>query len=153
MDNPWVIVLICAAIALIAINFSVQSIRMNRSRLGKVLNIYRNVRYNEKLVSKFGYRGVKAGFQTRAWDENKYDIDYLPEEIRVELDSLFEKIHKLNLEIGSIVEGRGETALTRVDADTIKQPLTDVRQRLDEWIKKNQSNPEVAPRRPGFWGF
>ena len=153
MDNPWVIVLICAAIAMIAINFSVQSIRMNRSKMGKVLNIYRNVRHNEKLLSKFGYKGMKTSFQTRAWDENKYDIGYLPEEVRADLDSLFEKIHELNLEIGSIVEGRGETALTRINADTIKQPLTNVRQRLDQWIKKNQTNPEVTPKRPGFWGF
>ena len=153
METYWVIILVCAVIAIIAVIFSVQSIRMNRSRLGKVLNIYRNVRYNERQVHRFGYKGVRSNFQTRAWDENKYDLDYLPEGLRTDLGGLFEKIHEMNLALGSVIEVRGETALSRVNVDTIKEPLTDIRQRLDQWIKENQSNPEMVPKRPGFWGF
>lgn len=153
MDNPVAIIAIVAIIAFMAFNFVRQTRRLNRSKLGKVMSIYRNVRFNEKLVKNFGYKGAKARFRTDAWDTYKPEIDFLPADTTNELNDLFDRIHRINNEISMSIEGRGETALYGVNVDALKDPLFNVRKFLDHWIKVNYDNPKVAPKRPGFFGF
>ena len=153
MNSTVAIILICVLVAFIAFSFILQTRRLNRSKLGKVMDIYRNIRYNERLVNKFGYKKVSDRFRTAAWDKHKHDIDFLPGETVAELTNLFDDIHKTNEDIASTVEGRGETALYRVNVDALKVPLLSMRKYLDHWIKVNYNNPQVAPRRPGFFGI
>ncbi len=153
MENPVAIIAICVIVAFIFFNFMRQTRRLNRSRLGKVMAVYRNVRFNEKLVKKFGYKNVNTQFRTAAWDQYKPEIDFLPADTTAELNRLFDRVHQVNNEISSSVEGRGETALYRVNVDSLEEPLMNMRKFLDHWIKVNYDNPKVAPKRPGFFGF
>ena len=154
MNNPIAIIAICVIVAFIVFNFIRQTNRLNRSKLGKVMAIYKNVRYNERLLKKFGYKGsADARFRTDAWDAFKPDIDFLPADRTEELNKLFDQVHRINNEIGSSIENRGETALYGVNVDTLQDPLLNTRKYLDHWIRVNYDNPKVAPKRPGFFGF
>lgn len=153
LNNTLSILVIAGIILLFAINFTVQTVRTRKAPLGKIINLYREVRYNEKLVNRFGYRGTKHRFRTQAWVNHKHEVDFLDDDLRVLLAQTSEDVVRINETIDDSVGQRQESYLTTVNVDPLKAPLTQARQQLDMWIKKNIHNPEYAPRRPHWYGW
>ncbi|MCJ7605865.1 MAG: hypothetical protein MUO19_07540 [Dehalococcoidales bacterium] len=152
LNNTSAILVIAGIILLFAINFTVQTVRTRKSPLGKIINLYREVKYNEKLVERFGYRGSKHRFRTNVWLNHKHEIEFLSADLLGLLAQTFEDIVRINETIDASVGGMQESYLTTVNVDPLKAPLQQAREQLDMWIKKNIHNPEFAPKRPRFFG-
>lgn len=154
MENPTIAYIIIAVIVvLLAASFTVQTIRTNRMPLGKVLKLYREVKFNEKTARHFGYKGRQNRFRTELWLLLKNDLGFLPEEILNLLTRTYDDIFKINDTLDASGEAMQESFFNTVNVDPLQQPLNEAVQRLDMWIKRNLNNPEYAPKKPRWFGF
>ena len=149
LSDTVLIILIIIISGLIIARFVVQTVRTSRAPLGRVLSLYREAKFNEGLARKFGYRGRVQRFRTERWQRHKRDVDFLPEDLRNELTAAYEKLYRLNETIDAAA-GQQESHLNTVNTSPVYESLKDIRRRLDDWIKRNLTNPLYAPRRPRF---
>jgi hypothetical protein len=138
---------------LIITTFIVQTVRTARSALGRVLSLFREVKHNENLARKFGYRGRVAPFRTEAWLRHKGTVDFLPEDLRQLMATTYEQLYHLNDTIAGSVEHMQESHLNTVNTAPVQEQLGQIKRQLDAWIIKNMNNPEYAPKRPKFLWF
>ena len=138
---------------LIITTFIVQTVRTARSPVGKALALFREVKHNEHLARKFGYRGRVTPFKMETWLRCKRDIAFLPEDLQGLLNEAYEELARLNEAIGASVERHQESHLNTVNTAPIREDLGTIRQLLDVWTARNLNNPDYAPRRPRFLWF
>ena len=151
MLNPMVaIVAIVILSGLIITTFIVQTARTKRAPLGRVLDLYREVKYNENVARRFGYRGKVRRFRTEAWMRHKWDVDFLAEELRTQMAQAYEDIARLNEIIDASIERHQESHLNTVNTAPVQERLRPLLSQLDMWIKTNLNNPDFAPKRPRF---
>jgi hypothetical protein len=146
-----VIIIVVLVVGLV-LTLGLQFWRMSRSPMGKVLRITNNIKFNEKLNRDFGYNSVKK-FKTGAWMKNKEALDFLPEELLVELDKLFYQLAEINDRIDSAIKFKSNSYLASIDADQLTEPLIECRDQLQAWITENIHNPEYLPKKYGIFRF
>jgi hypothetical protein len=135
---------------LIIATFVIQTVRTGRAPIGRALALHREVKYDENLARRFGYRGRFKPFRTEAWLRRKQDVDFLPQDLRDLMTRTYEDIARLNETIAASVEHYQESHLNTVNTDPVQEPLHTMRIELDRWIKANLNNPNFSPRRPRF---
>ena len=153
ISTTWAVIGIVVVGGLVVTTFIVQTVRTARSALGRVLALFREVKHNETLARKFGYRGRVAPFRTEAWLRHKGSVDFLGEDLRQRMTAAYEQLFRLNETIAGSVEHMQESHLNTVNTAPVQEQLGQIKRELDLWITRNVNNPEYAPKRPRFLWF
>ena len=83
--------------------------------------------------------------------KNKESVDFLPEDLLIDLDELFFKLEEMNASIESALKFRSNSYFASIDVDELAEPLTDCRERLQAWIQENMGNPDYLPKKRSFF--
>jgi hypothetical protein len=142
---------ILAIVALLAASIGLQIFRTRRAPLGRVLQIFANVRYAEKLRQEFSDSRKVRKFRVNGWEKNKRKVLFLPEELRTELDGLFGDLADINIKIDTAMKFRSDAYLVTIDVNKLEQPLASCKEKLQKWVQANMRNPEYLPRRIGLF--
>lgn len=142
-----IVLFILVIVALLVASVGLQILRTRRAPLGRVLQIFANIRYAEKLRKEFsGSRKVRK-FRVNGWEKNKRKVLFLPEELRTELDGLFGNLADINIKIDTAMKFRSDAYLVTIDVNKLEQPLASSKGKLQKWLQANMHNPEYMPRR------
>jgi hypothetical protein len=141
------LLIIIAMVLLLALSMAIQFFRTRKAPMGRVIGIFNNVKYNEKLSQNFRYSRSVGRFKTGAWDKYRDAIGFLPEELRAELSKVFEKIAEINGRIDAARKFKSDSYMAAVEADALIAPLASCREQLQKWIYANVNNPEYLPKR------
>jgi hypothetical protein len=145
MNNTLLFILVIVLL-LVAAGFA-QMLRTRRSPLGRVLHIFSNIRYAERLCRNFSYgRSIKK-FRVAGWEKNKNKVLFLPEELRADLAKLFGVLEDINIKIDTALKFKSDAYLVTVDVKNLEEPLAACKQQLQRWVQENLHNPEYLPRR------
>jgi hypothetical protein len=128
-----------------------QSWRTSRSPLGKVLGIFKDLKYNEKLNDAYNSNGAATRFRTSAWDKHQNAVRFLPEGIFSDLGKLFGEIREINGQIDETVKMGTRSYIGGYDANKLQTNLADTRERLRQWIQENMYNRNYLPKKYGFF--
>jgi hypothetical protein len=140
---PFILVLV----ALLALAIGIQMFRTRRSPLGRVLGIFSNIRYAEKLCREFSYnQGVKK-FRVSGWEKNKGKVLFLPEGIRSDLANLFSTLADINIKLDTAIKFNSDAYLVTIDVKKLEEPLASCKEQLKAWVQANMHNPEYLPKR------
>jgi hypothetical protein len=150
INTTVAIIGIVIAGGLIIATFIVQTVRTARSAVGRVLALFREVKHNENLARKFGYRGRVVPFKTEAWLRQKRDVEFLPGDLLTLMTATYEELFRLNETIAGSVEHMQESHLNTVNTAPVQEQLGRIKRELDLWITRNINNPNYAPKRPRF---
>ncbi len=141
------VLFIVAVTALLAASMGLQVLRTRRAPLGRVLQIFADVRYAEKLCKEFSYSRKVRKFRVSGWEKNKNKVPFLPEELRTELDGLFGTLADINIKIDSAMKFRSDAYLVTIDVNQLEQPLASCKGKLQKWVQANMHNPAYLPKR------
>lgn len=141
------VLFIVAVTALLAASMGLQVLRTRRAPLGRVLQIFADVRYAEKLCKEFSYSRKVRKFRVRGWEKNKNKVPFLPEELRTELGGLFGTLADINIKIDSAMKFRSDAYLVTIDVNRLEQPLASCKGKLQKWVQANMHNPAYLPKR------
>jgi len=131
----------------LALNIFVKLRRSMRSPLGRVSLILVDVNRNEKLVENFGFHRGVGRMKTGAWKKNQDKVDFLPQELRMELSQLFDMVKDVNERIDAARNFKSDSYMAGIDVSKLKGPLAKSKQQLQEWLQENMQNPEYQPKR------
>ena len=131
----------------LALNIFVKLRRSMRSPLGRVSLILVDVNRNEKLVENFGFHRGVGRMKTGAWKKNQDKVDFLPQELRMELSQLFDMVKDVNERIDAARNFKSDSYMAGIDVSKLKAPLAKSKQQLQEWLQENMQNPEYQPKR------
>ena len=140
-------------IVVIAIMFVIQTKRMKRSLMGKVLAIQGNVRSNIRTCRKYQKVGILNRLKTEGWEKNRQQADFLPEELLTDMDKVFARVKELNQRIDGSADGYLNSRTDSVDISGFAELQQDVGRRLDKWVMGNYYNEKYVPRRRGIFKF
>jgi hypothetical protein len=138
---------ILAIVLLLAVAIGAQLVRTRRSPLGRVLSIFSNIRYAEKLCREFSYNQSVHRFRVSGWEKNKDRVRFLPEELRNDLAKLFGMLSDINLRIDKTMKFKSDAYLVTVDVKQLEGPLDSCKEQLKTWVQANMHNPEYLPKR------
>jgi hypothetical protein len=142
-----IVIFLLAIVALLALSIGLQVFRTRRAPLGRVLQIFSNIRYAEKLCKEFSYSRQARKFRVNGWEKNKDKVLFLPEELRTELGGFFSKLADINIKIDTAMKFRSDAYLVTIDVNTLEQPLTSGKEKLQKWLQANMHNPAYLPKR------
>lgn len=154
MDRTTLIIIILIIVLglFIGTNVVLQIIRLRKSQLGKILRIFNNLKYNEKLSRKIERARDSHRFKTGGWEKNREQLDFLPEELRTDLEKVFKAVTDVNRRIEAGGDIRAGFSMVSGDVEKLQMPITETRATLEKWVYANMNNPEFAPKRRGwFW--
>lgn len=150
VHTTWAVIGIIVAAGLIIATFIIQTVRTGRAPIGKALTLYREVKHNESLARKFGYRGRVERFRNAIWLRLKRDLEFLPPDLTTLMASTYEDLVKLNETIDASIEHLRESHVATVNTAPVLEKLQSIRRDLDGWVKMNLTNPNYSPKRPKF---
>jgi hypothetical protein len=139
--------LILIMVALLGLAFGLQYLRTRRAPFGRVLHIFTDIRYAEKLCREFSYNQKVKRFRISGWGTNKERVPFLPEDLRAELDKVFAMLADVNLKIDSAVKFKSDAYLVTVEVKNLEEPLANAKKKLQEWLQANLHNPEYQPKK------
>ena len=142
-----IVFFILVVVALLAASIGLQIFRTRRAPLGRVLQIFANIRYAEKLRQEFSDSRKVRKFRVNGWEKNKRKVLFLPEELRTKLDGLFGNLADINIKIDTAMKFRSDAYLVTIDVNKLEQPLASCKEKLQKWLQANMHNPEYLPRR------
>ena len=138
---------ILVMVALLGASIGLQILRTRRAPIGRVLRIFYNIRYAEKLCKEFSYSRKVRKFRVNGWENNKGRVLFLPEELRTELDRLFGTLADINIKIDTALKFRSDAYLVTVDVNKLEQPLASCKEKLKNWVQANMHNSAYLPKR------
>jgi hypothetical protein len=138
---------VLAIIVLLAAAIGMQLFRTRRSLLGKVLNIFANIRHAERLCREFSYSQSIKKFKVSGWEKNKDKVRFLPEELRGDLARLFGILADINIKIDTAMKFKSDAYLVTIDVKKLEEPLATCKEQLKTWLQANLHNPEYLPKR------
>lgn len=141
-----ILVIVVLVLALL-LSLGLQYVRIGRSPMGKVVRICNNIKFNEKLSQELGIGGRARRFKTGAWDKNKNKIQFLPEELLVDLSAVFHDISQINDRMDTAMRLKSDSYLESLQADLLTEPISKCREQLQAWIYENMQNPEYLPKK------
>ena len=141
------LIFILAILLLLVVAIGTQLIRARRSPLGRVLNIFTNIRYAEKLIREFSYNQGVHKFRVSGWEKNKDRVRFLPEDLRNDLAKLFGMLSDLNIRIEKAMKFKSDAYLVAVDVKQLEEPMASCKEQLKTWVQANMHNPEYLPKR------
>ncbi len=148
MGNTLLFALVIVGI--LAASVFLQYFRTRRAPLGRVLQIFHNIRFAEKLCREFGYTRKVKKFRVAGWEKNKEKVLFLPEKLHRDLANLFGILMDMNVKIDTALKYKSDAYLVSVDVNSLEEPLADCKQQLRTWIQDNIHNPDYQPKRISF---
>ncbi len=141
------IFLVIAMVLLLALSIGIHFLRTRRAPMGRVIGIFNNVKYNEKLSRNFRYSRNIGKFKTGAWDKHRNAVGFLPEGLRAELLKVFDKIAEINDRIDTARRFKSDSYMAAIETDGLEAPLVSCREQLQKWVYANMNNPEYMPKK------
>jgi hypothetical protein len=138
---------VLALVLLLVAAIGAQLFRTRRSPLGKVLNIFANIRYAERLCREFSYSQSVKKFRVSGWEKNKDKVRFLPEELRGNLARLFGMLADINIKIDTAMKFKSDAYLVTIDVKKLEEPVAICKEQLKAWVQANMHNPEYLPKR------
>ena len=94
---------------------------------------------------------VKKRFKTGNWDRNKEKIDFLDEQLQMNISSAFGLAEDFNQRIDDAKQHKSTSYLAGIPVDKMTEPLTKSKQGLTEWIQANFQTELAQRRRRGLF--
>jgi hypothetical protein len=141
------VVLGALLIGVLALNFFINLRRSMKAPFGRVALILADVNRNESMVENFGYHRGVGKMKTGAWKKNKGRVDFLSQELRMELSQLFDMVEDVNARINTARNFKSDSYMAGIDVSKLKGPLARSKQQLQEWLQENVQNPDYQPKR------
>jgi len=151
-ESGSTIVFIIVIVLLLVANVFLRKRKAEGTPLGKVVSIFSELRYNQKLTETFNFHWRSNKFKTSSWNRNNAKIDFVPQELLAMLSHAFEMAEDCNQRIDAAKKYRSDSYMAAIDVDKMKVPLAKCIQRLQEWLQENMQNPEYMPKRRGLFG-
>ena len=147
--SDWVMTVLIMVLlfAVLVLNFVVRIRRQMKSPLGRAALILANISYNERLVENFGFERRASKMKTGAWKKYKDKVDFLPQELRMELSQLFDMAGEVNGMINAAKRIKSASYISGIDVSKLKTPLAESKEWLQDWIQENMDNPEYQPKK------
>ena len=136
----------------LVLNIYIKKRRTDKTSLGMVVGIFTDVNKNLQKIENFGFHWQVGKFKADSWSRGKDKIDFLPLELRQKLSRVFDMVEDMNRRIEAAKKYKSDSYMAGVDAGKLKEPLTESKQQLQEWLQENMQNPEYAPKRRGLFG-
>jgi hypothetical protein len=138
---------VLALVVLLVVALGAQLLRTRMSAMGKVLQIFANIRYAEKVCREFSYSQSVKRFHVSGWEKNKDKVRFLPEGLRGEMTKLFGMLSDVNVKIDTAMKFKSDAYLVTIDVKKLEEPLASCREQLKVWVQENLRNPEYQPKR------
>jgi hypothetical protein len=145
--------MILLLIAALALNVFVKYRRSKKTPLGNVASILIDINRNEKNLENFNYSQQAKKMKTGSWNSYKDKIDFLPQEIHMELGQTFEMCQEVNDRINAAKNYKSSSYMAGIDVSKLEVPLARCKEALQIWLQENMNNPEYQPKkRRGLFG-
>ena len=151
-ESGMTIVLVVLMVGLLVANVYFGKRKAEKTLLGKVVSVLSDIRYNQRVIETFGFHWRTKRLKAGGWRRNSAKIGFLPEELWISLDKIFDMVDDFNQRIDTAKKYKSDSYMAGIDVDKLKAPLDKVAGRLGEWVQANMSNPEYAPKRRGLFG-
>jgi len=149
-DTNSIIILGVAMALMLILSMGIQALRTRRSPMGKVVGIASDLRYNRKLCGKIADGANVARFKVGNWEKHREKVDFLPEELRAELDKIFEAIREVNGTIDASMAHGSKSYMGSMDVGKLEAMIIPCQEKVQEWVMENMNNPEYLPKKRGF---
>ena len=147
------VIFIIVLVVLMIANFYFRKRKTESTPMGRVVGIFSDLNQNEKLTEDFGFQGAATKFKTGSWKNNRDKIDFVPQELRTMLATVFDMAEEFNERIDAAKKFGSGSYLQGIDITKLKAPLAKSKKGLQEWLEENMNNPEyAAPKRRGLFG-
>ncbi len=141
-----------AIVVFLILNVIFRRRREEKTPLGRVASIFVDISRNEKMIDNFGLsRGYKK-LNTGGWRRNSNKIDFLPQELQVELGKVFDMAEEINGRIEAARKFKSQSYMAGIDVSRMQAPLAKTKEQLQLWLQENMQNPEYAPKKRGLFG-
>ncbi len=153
LSETWMtVLLVVLMVGLLVANVFLGKRKAEKAPMGKVVSVLSDIRHNQKIVQTFNFHWQTKRFKTGGWRRNSTKITFLPEDLWISLDKIFDLIDDYNQRIDIAKKSRSDSYMAGIDVDRLKAPLDGAAERLREWVQVNMTNPEYAPKRRGLLG-
>ncbi|MFC1954986.1 hypothetical protein ACFLWZ_00335 [Chloroflexota bacterium] len=149
-ETGMTIILAVLMVGLLVANVYFGKRKAEKAPLGKVVSVLSDIRHNQKIVQTFNFHWQTKRFKAGGWRRNSTKINFLPGELWISLEKMFDLIEDYNQRIDVAKKSKSDSYMAGIDVDRLKSPLDDVAEKLREWVQANMSNPEYAPKRRGL---
>ncbi|MFC1967144.1 hypothetical protein ACFLV2_00650 [Chloroflexota bacterium] len=153
--NETIINIILGVLVLVALvaNIYFKKRKSEKTPIGKVVVMVMDLDSNYKMLENFGYSQNVRKFKSGCWKKNRGQLEFLPLELRDQVDITFEKIEEVNDRISAAKNFSSSSYLAGIDVSKLAEPIDQARNTLREWAQENMNNPEFAPKkRRGLFG-
>ena len=152
LSETWMtVILVVLMVGLLVANVYLGKRKAEKAPMGKVVSVLSDIRHNQKIVQTFNFHWQTRRFKTGGWMRNSTKITFLPEELWISLDKIFDLVEDYNQRIDIAKKSKSDSYMAGIDVDRLKAPLDSVAERLREWAQVNMTNPEYAPKRRGLF--
>ena len=151
-ETGTTIIMVVLMVGLLVANVYFGKRKAEKTPLGKVVSVLSDIRYNQKVIQTFSFHWRTKRLKVGGWRRNSAKIGFLPEELLISLDKVFDMVDDFNQRIDAARKSKSDSYMAGIDVDKLKEPFNKVADRLGEWVQANMSNPEYAPKRRGLFG-
>lgn len=117
------------------------------------MSLMRDVDKNQKLVQSFHFDWRTKKFKVDNWRKYCDKLNFLEDNELVDLlSSVFIMADGFNEKIVDAKRHKSSSYLATIQVDKLSVPLAKSREKLEQWIQDNWSNPEMFPKRRGLMG-
>jgi hypothetical protein len=145
------VIFVLVIIGMLVLTIILQGWRTNRSPMGKVIKIFKDVKYNEKLTESTVAGNAGSRFRTASWDRHKESVGFLPEELLSLLGKLFAEMEEINRQIDESTKLGSRGYAGGFNSSRLQTNLADAREKLREWIQANIYNRDYLPKKIGLF--
>ena len=151
LSETWMtVIMVVVMVGLLVVNVYLGKRKAEKAPMGKVVSVLSDIRQNQKIVQAFNFHWQTRRFKTGGWKRNSTKITFLPEELWISLDKMFDLIDDYNQRIDIAKQSKSDSYMAGIAVDKLKAPLDSAADKLREWAQVNMTNPEYAPKRRGF---
>jgi len=125
---------------------------MEKTDLGKVVNMLAEINQNVKIIDAFSYNLKVKRFKTGSWSRNKDKLSFLDDKLRTALASAFGMAEEFNQNIDAAKKRKSSSYLAGIEVDKLRDIMTMCQQELGNWFNENRDSQELLPKKRGLFG-
>lgn len=123
-----------------------------KTHLEVAIGLLSEINHNLKVTDAYSANWrVKKRFKTGNWNRNKDKIDFLDEQLQMNMSSAFDLAEDFNQRIDDAKQHKSTSYLAGIPVDKMIEPLTKSKQGLTEWIQANFQTEMFQRRRRGLF--
>jgi len=124
---------------------------MEKTDLGKVVNMLAEINQNVKIIDAFSYTLKVKKFKTGSWSRNKDKLSFLDDKLRTTLASAFGMAEEFNQNIDAAKKRKSSSYLASIEVDKLRDAMTMCQQELGNWFSENRDSKELFPKKRGLF--